>query len=285
MNSDRWRREWRGSERDRDRVGGTEGVPKSLTQKKVLANFFVPGLSILVVVEILEGGWEERAAVGSMPCNDSTVLRVAQTAEDRLVRCNGTAELHRKSDTSITLCAVPQHVIFIVTFNGCIRNTSVAARIAQTAAIGIVRCIRVQILHRKNDTRIMSIGAPSHVILIVTFNGCIGNIGVECCVAARRAQTAAIGIVRCIRVQILHRKSDTSITSIALPVLRALFSSGSAAACRLGFHTFLLLFREKACCFVAIKLLVFREKAMNMPCRTLYSDPRSLSSIRGWSCR
>ena len=77
MNSDRWRREWRGSERDRDRVGGTEGVPKSLTQKKVLANFFVPGLSILVVVEILEGGWEERAAVGSMPCNDSTVLRVA----------------------------------------------------------------------------------------------------------------------------------------------------------------------------------------------------------------
>ena len=47
----------------------------------------------------------------------------------------------------------------------------VAARRAQTAAIGIVRCIRVQILHRKRDTSITSIGAPSHVIFIVTFNG------------------------------------------------------------------------------------------------------------------
>ena len=42
VNSDRWRREWRGSERDRDRVGGTEGEPKLLTRKKALANLFVP---------------------------------------------------------------------------------------------------------------------------------------------------------------------------------------------------------------------------------------------------
>jgi hypothetical protein len=92
-------------------AGGEE--LKSHTVMEVLAKNFVPETSIpiLVVSEVLGGGWEEKAAVGMACSLPSTVLRIAQTAEDKIVRCNGTARLHKKSDTSITLCAVPQHVI------------------------------------------------------------------------------------------------------------------------------------------------------------------------------
>jgi hypothetical protein len=73
------------------------------------------------------------------------------------LRCNSTAELHKKTDTSITLCAVPQNVISVVTFNGCIRNTGAAERIAQTAAIGIARYILRQpsnnTMHKKQNDR------------------------------------------------------------------------------------------------------------------------------------
>ena len=67
VNSDRWRREWRGSERDRDRVGGTEGEPKSLTRKKALANLFVPQIVLDSQCHgMCARTWEEREIVGSM---------------------------------------------------------------------------------------------------------------------------------------------------------------------------------------------------------------------------
>ena len=138
---------------DFDRVGGTEGELQSHAAKEMLANFSVPEISILGVDESNSTRtWERRA------CSLSTVSRIAQTAEDRLLRCNSTAELHKKTDTSITLCAVPQNVISVVTFNGCIRNTGAAERIAQMAAIGIARYILRQpsnnIMHTKQNDRI-----------------------------------------------------------------------------------------------------------------------------------
>ena len=138
---------------DFDRVGGTEGELQSHAAKEMLANFSVPEISILGVDESNSTRtWERRA------CSLSTVSRIAQTAEDRLLRCNSTAELHMKTDTSITLCAVPQNVISVVTFNGCIRNTGAAERIAQTAAIGRARHILRQpsnnIMHKTQNDRI-----------------------------------------------------------------------------------------------------------------------------------
>jgi hypothetical protein len=83
--------------------------------------------------------------------------------------------MHRKNDTSITSIGVPSHVIFIVTFNGCIRKTSVATGIGQTLATKIVRCSKMEGLHPRDDPYTTLCGASLYKIHVTTPSGCISS--------------------------------------------------------------------------------------------------------------